>query len=290
MQKHEMRVHLGEDLLILPGVHNALSAVLAEMAGAKAVFVTGAGVSNNFLGEPDLGFLNFQQLLAHVEQILLKVSIPVFVDFDAGYGDAKLAWRQAKQLLSIGVSGIFIEDQVQPKRCGHFDGKQVVAIEEMVEKLCALRELNDDFVLVARTDSLAVEDEESVFHRLRAYRETGADATFLEAPTTRAQLERAGSLPWPQVVNIVEGGKTPLLTSSEWKGLGFSIALFANFASRMAMRSMKVAYKSLLAQGDTNVLVDEMISFDERQAILGLSEWGLFEKELAEKVSNSTCT
>lgn len=288
MQKFQDR--FGDDLLILPGVHNALSAVLAEMAGAKAVFVTGAGVSNNFLGEPDLGILNFQQLLAHVEQILMKVTIPVFVDFDAGYGDAKLAWRQAKQLLRLGVSGIFIEDQVQPKRCGHFDGKQVVAVEEMVQKLYVLREIDDDFVLVARTDALAVEGEESAFRRLCAYHEVGVDATFLEAPTSRVQLERIGALPWPQVVNVVEGGKTPLLTSAEWRSLGFSIALFANFASRMAMRSMKVAYKSLLTQEDTNVLVDEMISFDERQAILGLNDWKLFEESLVERVSSHIST
>lgn len=290
MQKPWMRAHLGEELLILPGVHNALSAVLAEMAGAQAVFVTGAGVSNNFLGEPDLGILNFQQLLAHVEQIMLKVSIPVIVDFDAGYGDAKLAWRQAKQLLRMGVSGIFIEDQVQPKRCGHFDGKQVVAVEEMIQKIYALRELSNEFVLVARTDALAAEGEESAFKRVQAYREAGADATFLEAPTTRIQLERIGALPWPQVVNVVEGGKTPLFTSSEWRNLGFSIALFANFASRMAMRSMKVAYKSLLTQEDTNVLIDEMISFDERQTILGLDDWNLFEYSLAERVSNRKFT
>lgn len=290
MQEVWKRPYLGKDLLILPGVHNALSAVLAEMAGAQAVFVTGAGVSNNFLGEPDLGILNFQQLLGHVEQIMLKVSIPVIVDFDAGYGDAKLAWRQAKQLLHMGVSGIFIEDQVQPKRCGHFDGKQVVEVEEMVQKIYALRELSDDFLLVARTDALSVEGEESAFHRVHAYREAGANATFLEAPITRTQLERIGALPWPQVVNIVEGGKTPILTSSEWRGLGFSIALFANFASRMAMRSMKVAYKSLLTQGDTNVLMDEMISFDERQAILGLDDWNLFEDRLAERVTNRATT
>lgn len=271
---------LGDGLHIMPGVHNALSAVLAEMAGFGAIFVSGAGVSNNYLGEPDLGLLTFDQLRAHVEQIVLKVRIPVFVDFDAGYGDAKLIHRQGRQLRDLGVAGVFLEDQLQPKRCGHFEGKQVVTTAEMVDKIHVLRDLSDDWVVVGRTDGLAVEGEEAAHKRVSAYRNAGADATFIEAPTTRQQVERIAALPWPQVINMVEGGKTPLFSGTELKRMGFCIALYANFASRMAMRAMKIAYKSLRMQGDTSVLVDDMISFEERQTIVGLQMWERFEEEL----------
>jgi 2,3-dimethylmalate lyase len=277
MTQNRLVARLGEGLQILPGVHNALSATLAKMAGARGIFITGAGISNNFLGEPDLGLLTFDQLRAHVDQVLLAVDIPVFVDFDAGYGDIKMAWRQAKQLIRQGVAGIFLEDQVQPKRCGHFEGKQVVPVGEMVAKISALREIDDDYVLVARTDAIAVEGDEAALERAHAYWEAGADVTFVEAPTSRKTLEKIGKLPWPQVINIVEGGKTPLATAAELKTLGFSIALYANFASRIAMRSMKVAYKSLMMQGDTNVLLDDMVSFQERQEIVHLPQWEEFE-------------
>lgn len=282
MTQNRLVARFGEGLQILPGVHNALSATLAELAGARSIFVTGAGVSNNFLGEPDLGLLTFDQLRAHVEQILLAVNIPVFVDFDAGYGDIKMAWRQAKQLLRQGVAGIFLEDQVQPKRCGHFNGKQVVPVHEMTAKIAALRELDDDYILVARTDALVVEGDDAALERAHAYRQAGADVTFVEAPTSRTTLEKIGQLPWPQVVNIVEGGKTPLATAAELRSLGFAIALYANFASRIAMRSMKVAYRSLMTQGDTSVLLDDMMSFEERQEIVHLPQWEAFENRFAE--------
>ena len=283
MTQNRLTKKLGEGLHILPGVHNALSAVLAEMAGFKALFVTGAGVSNNFLGEPDLGFLTFDQLKAHVEQILLKVSIPVFVDFDAGYGDAKLAYRQGRQLHQLGVAGVFIEDQVQPKRCGHFHGKKVIRKKEMLEKISAIREVSQDWVLVARTDALAVEEFETAMDRLNAYHHKGADVTFMEAPQSREQLKRIGALGWPQVINVVEGGLTPLISYQEIKDMGFTIALYANFASRVAMRAMKIAYKSLSIQGDTSVLLDEMVTFDERQSILRLHDWELFERRMADE-------
>ncbi len=286
MSDNRLKSLLGDGLHIIPGVHNALSAVLAEMANFNALFVTGAGVSNNYLAEPDLGFLTFDQLLAHVEQILIKVSLPVFVDFDAGYGDAKLIRRQAKQLASLGVAGVFIEDQVQPKRCGHFEGKQVVSIQEMTRKIYTLKNLEENLIVVARTDSLASEGESRALKRARAYRDAGADATFVEAPQTIGQMKKIAALPWPQVINMVEGGKTPLLDKNELERMGFFIALYANFASRMAMKAMKVAYKSLSLQGDTNVLLDEMMSFEERQEILGLPEWEEFEASLTEAKIN----
>lgn len=268
----------GMEQLLLPGVHNALAARLAEETGFRSVFVTGSGVANNFLGEPDLGFLTLDQLKAHVEQICYCTTVPVFVDFDAGYGDAKLAYRNARQFVSLGVTGIFIEDQVQPKRCGHLNGKQIIHCDEMEMKIGAVRRVSDDLIIVARTDALAVEGEQSAFERVRHYHDAGADVTFVEAPTSLKQLKRIANLPWPQVVNIVEGGKTPELTADELRDLQFSIVLFADFASRMAMRSMQIAYKTLFAQGDTSMLVDEMMSFGDRQKIVGLRHWECFDE------------
>lgn len=282
VRKRFQRV-LGEGSHIMPGVHNALSAVLAEMAGFESVFVSGSGVSNNFLAEPDLGFLTFDQLRAHVEQIMLKVSIPVFVDFDAGYGDSKLVYRQARQLKALGVAGVFLEDQRRPKQCGVLDGKPVISTEEMVDKIHALRDVSEDWTIIGRTDALTVEGERAALKRATAYYQAGADMTLIEGPTTRAQIERIAALPWPQVVSIVEGATTPVVAEADLKRMQIAVILYANFASRMAMRAMKIAYRSLRMQGDTSVLVDEMISFEERQSIVRLKDWEDFEKELETK-------
>ncbi|MCL6452082.1 MAG: isocitrate lyase/phosphoenolpyruvate mutase family protein [Alicyclobacillus sp.] len=269
---------LGDELLVVPGVHNALSALLAETAGFRAVFVTGAGVSNNFLGEPDLGLLTFDQLRAHVEQIRLKVSIPVLVDLDAGYGDVKLVYRQGRQLRDLGVNGVFIEDQAQPARCSCGRAPEVGSLAETAAKIQVLRELSDEWLIVGRTDALAAEGEEGAIRRARAYHEAGADVTLIDGPADLAQMERFAALPWPQAANVVEGSRAPLLSASEMERLGFRLVVYANFASRMAMRAMKVAYMSLRMQGDTSVLLDEMMSFEERQSIVGLPRWQRFEE------------
>lgn len=283
MSDEKVTAYFGNTLQIIPGVHNALSAVIAESAGFHSLFVTGAGVSNNFLGEPDLGFLTFDQLKCHVEQIRMKVGLPIFVDMDAGFGDAKCVNRYGRQLHALGVAGIFLEDQVQPKRCGHFSGKQIVLAEEMQEKVRALREVSPELIIVARTDALASEGLDASLRRATAYRDAGADATFVEAPVSKEQMHQIALLPWPQIINMVEGGKTPLVSRAELREMGFAVALYANFASRMAMQAMKVAYRSLFLQGDTSVLLDEMISFEERQTILGLSEWQDSEQRWIDK-------
>lgn len=267
----------GTEQLLLPGVHNALAAKLAKAAGFRSVYVTGEGVANNFLGEPDLGFLTFDQLKAHVEQVCCNIDLPVFVDFDSGYGDIKIAYRNAKILYSLGIAGLFIEDQEQSNRCGPLSGKKVVSPYEMEAKIAALRDISDQLLIVARTDALAIEGENSAFERIERYHKAGADVTLFEAPASREQLQKISQLSWPQAVNVIEGAELPIL-KDELVKLGFSIVLFANFASRMAMRSMQIAYKTLFNQGDTSMLIDEMMPFDDGQRLVGISYWTEFEE------------
>lgn len=257
---------------ILPGVPNALLARVVENAGFPAIFLSGAGISNWELGLADYGLVTLTELREVTARVVSAVQIPVLVDADTGFGGPLNVRRTVMELERAGAAGITLEDQVFPKRCGHFAGKEVIPAEEMVQKIRAAVDArtDPDLVIVARTDAIAVEGLDAAIERAHRYREAGADATFIEAPPDVEALRRIGALPWPQVANMVEGGKTPILQQRELAALGFSLVLYANAIPRAALKAAAEAALSLARQGSSAGI--PMVSWEERQRLVRLPE------------------
>lgn len=264
------RLKSGETL-ILPGVFNALTARIAKHAGFQSVFLSGTAISNNFLAEPELGFLDFEQFKSHVEQVLYRTDVSAIVDFNMGF-ETKLAVRQAKILSRLGVEGLVMEDQIHPKRWGSLDTKHLLGAREMMERIKAVKDACPELTILGRTDALGVLGIENMLERVQMYHEAGADITFADFISDKEHMTTIASLPWPQAINIVEGGKTPPVTSYELNKWGFSVAIFSNFATQMAMKILQIAYRTLYTQKDTQLLVDEMTDWEERKQLIGLDE------------------
>jgi 2,3-dimethylmalate lyase len=263
-------------LHVVPGVPHALYARLAERAGFEAVFLTGAGLANTLLGTPDLGLVTMTETVEAARKTAAAVQIPLIADADTGYGNHLNVTRTVTELETAGVAGLTLEDQVAPKRCGHFAGKRVVAVQEMVEKLIAATEArrDPDLVIVARTDAIAIEGFDRALERARAYAAAGADAIFVEAPRTFEQLEAIpAAVPAPCVVNMVEGGLTPLVPADELGRMGYRLALYANLALRVAARAVADAFRTLREEGSSAGLIDRMLSWSERQELVDLGAW-----------------
>ena len=223
------RIEDKKNILVLPGVFDALTAKIAENVGFDAMFQTGYGSAPSLLGMPDYGFLNAGETIDNATRIIRSVDSPVIVDIDTGYGNPLTVWKLVRDLESIGAAGVFIEDQLWPKRCGHMQGKDVIEMEEYISKLRAAPEArnNKDFVIVARTDSRAPLGLDEAIRRGRAYREAGADVIFIEAPRSIAELRRiADEIDAPLVANMIEGGVTPNLNAKRLLDLGYRIAVF----------------------------------------------------------------
>ena len=262
--------------LVLPGAPNAYIAAMIEQAGFDAVYVTGAGVANMTFGLPDLGLLSLTEVVASVEAICRKVDIPVLADMDTGFGNALNVYRSVQLFEQAGAAGIQLEDQVTPKRCGHFDDKAVIETGEMLEKIAAVHAARRDpeLVLVARTDALAVHGIDAAIERAQAYADAGADMVFIEAPRSREDLARiARAAGAPVLANMVEGGKTPLCTVDELQEMGFAAVLFANTALRVAGYAMREALRDLRQTGTSDAWLPRMLGWEERQAIAGLQEY-----------------
>ncbi|CAI8038536.1 Carboxyvinyl-carboxyphosphonate phosphorylmutase, chloroplastic, partial [Geodia barretti] len=215
--------------LVMPGVYDALSARIAEQAGFDVIFTTGYGISATLLGEPDFGILTQTEMLSTIYRICGAVPTPVIVDSDTGYGNAVNVVRTVTELLRAGAAGMFLEDQVWPKRCGHMKGKQVVPLDEYLKKLNAAvaAEGDGDLFIVARTDARQALGLDEAIRRGIAFKENGADAVFIEAPETREEMrEIARSVPGPLVANMIERGVTPLMTPAELKELGFALIVW----------------------------------------------------------------
>jgi carboxyvinyl-carboxyphosphonate phosphorylmutase len=272
------------EIVIVPGAVDALVARLVQEAGFPAVYLTGAGLANAQFGLPDLGLIGLSEVAAHTARIAEAVNLPVIVDADTGYGNALNVRRTVRELERAGAAAIQIEDQVSPKRCGHFAGKEVIPLREMVQKIRAAVEARRDpaTVIIGRTDALAVEGIDGAVARARAYHAAGADVIFVEAPLDRDQLARLPKeIDAPLLVNQVEGGKTPLLPARELEAMGFRIALYANTALRVALFAVREALAVLAADGGSERLLDRMLDWEERQRLAGLEEWQLLERRYA---------
>jgi len=272
----------GSEVIITPGVFDALSAKIAEQAGFKSVLVTGYGVSATMLGEPDFGLLTMAEMLDTTRRITAAVDIPVVVDGDTGYGNAINVIRTVKEFERAGAAGIILEDQVWPKRCGHMLGKQVIGMDENIQKLrAALDSRTDpDFVIVARTDARGPLGLEEAIRRGRAYKEEGADAIFVEAPKSVEELREIGkSVPGPLAVNMIERAQTPILPADELAALGFRLVGYPLTGLYCAAHALREAYTELIAKGTSTAIEDRMIWFGDFHSLIGLPEKMDLEKK-----------
>ena len=257
--------------LLLPGASDARAALVIADLGFEALYVTGAGVTNTMLGMPDMGLLTLSELAGQVQAICEAVQIPVVVDADTGFGGPINVARTVKVLQRAGAAAVQLEDQTFPKRCGHFAGKEVIPSAEMVAKIAAALDTcgGDDLLVVARTDARATSGLAEAIDRAGRYREAGADVIFVEAPESEAELAEVGrAVPGPKLVNMVEGGRTPILPAAELARLGFSVILYANSALRGAVAGMRTVLTELRDEGTTLGAADAMIGWDERQRLV----------------------
>jgi methylisocitrate lyase len=257
------------------GVYDALSAKLAQRAGFPLAFVSGYSVAATFLGEPDLGILTQTEMIDQARRICASVSIPVIVDADTGYGNPLNVFRTVRELIAAGAAGCFLEDQVWPKRCGHMRGKRIVERQEYIQKIRAAVEARGDrdFFIVARTDALAVQGMNEAVARVVAAREAGADASFIEAPSSVEELATIGRLaPPPNVANMIEGGRTPVLPREELAKLGFHLILYPLAGLFSAAKSLAQTYAKLRRDGTTTGAEDQLMSFEEFNALIGVEE------------------
>nr|VFK39399.1 MAG: 2-Methylisocitrate lyase, PEP mutase family [Candidatus Kentron sp. TC] len=259
--------------LSFPGVYDTLSAKIAERAGFPMAFVSGYAVSATSIGEPDFGLLTQTEIVERARLICASVDIPVIVDADTGYGNPLNVYRTVEQLIGAGAAGCFLEDQVWPKRCGHMRGKKVIDQEEYLHKVRAAVEARDgrDFFIVARTDALVVAGMDEAIARVRGAREAGADASFVEAPESREQLAEVGRrAPGPNVANMIEGGRTPVLARQELAELGFQLILYPLAGLFAAARTLEDMYRKLHTDGATLGEEKRLMTFPEFNDLIGV--------------------
>jgi 2-methylisocitrate lyase-like PEP mutase family enzyme len=271
--------------LLLPGAAHALAARVIEDMGFEAVYLSGAGITNTYLGMPDLGFISLPEIAQHTATLRDAVKLPIIVDADTGFGNALNVRHTVRTLERAGASAIQLEDQVSPKRCGHFSGKDVVSLSEARSRIRAAVDARQDpnLLIVARTDGRSTLGYEAALERAAAFIEDGADITFVEAPESIAEIE---GIPvrlkgTPQVVNLVVGGRTPIMDLATLDRMGFALVLYANVALQGAVYGMQAALGQLKQKGR----LDEdgpVASFMERQRLVNKPLYDALEKRYAE--------
>lgn len=265
------------DILVMPGVYDALTAKIAEHVGFEAIFQTGYGTSASLLALPDFGFLSITETVENARRITRAVDIPLIVDVDTGYGNPLTVSKLVDDLQRIGVSGIFLEDQVWPKRCGHMIGKEVINSQEYVQKLRSAidaKKKDSDFIIVARTDAMAPLGIEEAIKRGKLYREMGADIVFVEAPRSLDDMKKiANQINAPLVANMIEEGITPNLTSKELLEMGYKIALFPLSGLYSSTFAIFETFKTLRDTGTTKSLKNKMMRFKEFNKLVNLDKY-----------------
>lgn len=260
-------------IVVMPGAYDALTAMLIQRAGFEAVYLSGAGVSYTHLARPDVGLVTLDEMLRRAETITDAISLPVLADGDTGFGNALNARRAVRAYERAGLAGIQLEDQTFPKRCGHLDGKEVIAADEMAAKIAAAADARTsrEFVIVARTDAIATHGLDEALRRLRLYAESGADVVFADGPTTREELAAVpGAVGRPAMANVVEGGRTPSFTAAELEGMGYRLVIHPNSLVRLFARQGAVLLEALRSSGTTAGA--DMLDFGELNELLGTDE------------------
>ncbi|MDH3667437.1 MAG: isocitrate lyase/phosphoenolpyruvate mutase family protein [Paracoccaceae bacterium] len=268
------------DALLVPGAGNALTARVIEDAGFEACYVTGAGIANTHLGAPDIGLVTLSEVAATVAAIAEISTLPLIVDIDTGFGNALNAQRTVRVLERAGAAALQIEDQVFPKKCGHFAGKAVIPAPEMCGKIRAAVDARDDdnLLIIARTDARAIDGLEAALDRAERFIEAGADLTFVEAPVSVDEMRAiTGRLSVPQVANMVVGGKTPLLPRDALAEIGFALVLYANAPLQAAMRAMSNVLAALKRDGSLDSVIGDLADFEERQRLVDKGSYDALE-------------
>ncbi len=257
----------GKEPLLLPGAMNALAARIIEDTGFRAVYVTGAGVTNAALGMPDLGLITVTEIAQQVALIRDAVDLPLVVDADTGFGNAVNTYRTVRTLERAGAAVIQLEDQTFPKRCGHFEDKSVVSATEFADKIRAATDARDSALIMARTDAAATHGIDAAIERANLYVQAGADISFVEGPTTVEEIRQvAQHVPGPKLINLVVGGKTPMLELAELASIGYGAVLYANAGLQAAISAMQAAYTQLFNHGNLDGI--QLASFQERQRVI----------------------
>jgi 2-methylisocitrate lyase-like PEP mutase family enzyme len=267
----------GSTPIVAPGVYDGLTALLVQQAGFDCAYLSGASFSFSRLGRPDLGLATMTEVAQAVCNIRARIDIPLIVDGDTGFGNALNVQRTVRLFESMGASGIQLEDQTIPKRCGHLDGKSLVSVGEMVGKIHAALDAraDDRTVIVARTDAIAVSGIEEALERGAIYAEAGADVLFIESPLNDDQLKQVGATlggKIPLLANMVEGGKTPLHTAAELGSLGFKLVIFPGTMIRVLSRAGVEYLQVLRRDGTTTGILDRMFDFKQVNEIIGTDE------------------
>ena len=266
---------LDKDILIMPGAYDALAAKVIEQVGFKAVTLGGYPTSASLLGKPDVSLLTLTEIVTHTRNIVEAVDIPVFTDGDTGHGNVTNVIRTVREFEKTGAAGLFIEDQLFPKRCGHMEGKQVIPTEEMIPKIkAAVDAMQDyDFIIMARTDALAIYGIEEAIERSNKYREAGADMIFVEAPTSKEEMIKINrEVDAPTMTIQIEGGKTPMFTAKEFEKIGYNVVVFPISTLYAASWAVKQVMEELISKGTTKSFIGQMITFPDFYQLIGLNE------------------
>jgi 2-methylisocitrate lyase-like PEP mutase family enzyme len=271
----------GPGYTMAPGAYDPLTARLVEQAGFEAVYLTGGGYSRAN-GYPDLGLLTLSENVRFLGLTVEAVGIPVIADADTGYGNAINVIRTVREYEKSGVAGFHIEDQVSPKKCGHYEGKEVISLGEMVGKIHAAVDTRQDhdLIVIARSDARAVEGLQASIDRVNAYLEAGADVGFVEAPQNIEELRIVGrQVKGPALVNVFEGGKTPMVPASELEAMGFRIGIYPSQTHRAAIRAAQKVLAALKEDGDTRRIEGDLATFQEREDVVGTDRWRALEEK-----------
>lgn len=264
-----------DQMIVAPGVYDGLSGLLAKQAGFPVLYGSGGAIARA-AGYPDIGLLTMTEMTAVLANIVAVTQLPVIADADTGFGNAINVRRTLHEYERIGVAGLHIEDQTFPKRCGHLDDKSLIPEEEMVQKIkvAAASRVDHDFVLIARTDAIAVEGFDSAIRRAQAYLAAGADVIFIEAPETEAQMAQiAKMIPQPKLLNMFYGGKTPLVATEQLKAWGYKIVIIPSDLQRAAIKAIQETLQAIKKDGNSAVMADRLASFKEREVIVGTQDY-----------------
>ena len=272
--KLKQMIQSGKTYLI-PGAYDGLSCRICQNAGAELIYATGGGIARS-TGIPDMGLITPKEIADRLEQMVDAVDVPIIGDMDTGYGNSLNAIRALRAYEKVGLAGFHIEDQVFPKRCGHYEGKEVVPAEELVGKIRALKDAatDPDMVVIARTDALAVEGIDKAIERMHKYMAAGADVAFIEAPLAMAELELiCRQVAYPKFVNMLAFGKTPILSVRELEDMGFKMVVAPIDSVLLTARVMREMAEVFARDGHTRALEDQMVRFDEIKRILGVERF-----------------
>jgi methylisocitrate lyase len=271
-----LRSLFSSDTVLMPGVFNGISAVVASKAGARALYLSGAGMTNACLGVPDIALATLSEFASQAASVTAVTQIPVISDADTGFGETWNVYRTVLEMERAGLAGIHIEDQIMPKRCGHLDGKGLVPAEEMAAKIAAAgnAKRDPDFLIVARTDARGVEGFDSAVERARRYVDAGCDAVFPEGLESVEEFERfRARIPVPLLANMTEFGKTPLISVQQFKSLGYQMVIFPMTAFRTMLKTLDRTYRELLESGTQAGLLGEMKTREELYQLIDYPEY-----------------